>query len=142
MTAKHSAIMRSGDSNELTGTTPNQEVYRRTTSRDMNRLHRIVHSFDQAANHNLSRTGLLQARSEVIHDLAGLARANPDDPEIDTILHLLPRDRIPDLPDTPLDAVAIDEREHEHRPPLHDEPEPVARHRPRRRFHKHSVLRH
>jgi len=125
---------------ELTNTTPNQEVYRRTTSRDMNRLHRIVSNFDQAASGNMSRTGLLHARSEVIHDLAGLARANPDDPEIDTILHLLPRDRIPDLPRTPLDAIAIDEQDIEHRPALHDEPEVVARRRPRRRFHKHSVL--
>ena len=125
---------------ELTNTTPKQEVYKRTTSRDMNRLHRIVSNFDKAARGNMSRTGLLHARSEVIHDVAGLARANPDDPEIETILHLLPRDRIPDLPSTPLDAIAIDERDHEHRPLFHEEPEAVARPRPRRRFHKHSVL--
>jgi hypothetical protein len=123
-----------------TKTTPNQEVYKRTTSRDMNRLRRIVSNFDQAASGNMSHSGVLHARSEIVHDLAGLARANADDPEIQRILHVLPRDRIPDLPSDPLEAIAIDEREQKHRPSFHEEPELPPRHRPRRRFHKHAVL--
>jgi hypothetical protein len=125
---------------ELTKTTPSQDIYKRTSSRDMNRLHRIVFNFDQAASGNLSPTGLLHARSEVIHDLAGLTRANPDDPEIEKFLNLLPRDRIPDLPSSPAEAIAIDEEEFERRMPV---PEPDAEpppRRARRRFHKHSVL--
>jgi hypothetical protein len=125
---------------ELTNTTPNQDIYKRTSSRDMNRLHRIVSNFDQAASGNISPTGLLHARSEVIHDLAGLARANPDDPEIEKLLQLLPRDRIPELPSSPAEAIAIDEEEFEPRMPVPEpEVEPPPR-QARRRFHKHSVL--
>jgi hypothetical protein len=127
---------------ELTNTTPSQDIYKRTSSRDMNRLHRIVSNFDRAAGGNISPTELLHARSDVIHDLAGLARANPNDPEIETILHLVPRNRFPDLPSSPAEAIAIDDTEPEHRRRFHEEPE-VGLHprRPRRRFHRHSVLR-
>lgn len=127
---------------ELTNTSSSQDIYKRTSSRDMNRLRRIVSNFDQAASGNITPTGLSHARSEVIHDLAGLARANPDDPEIEKILHLLPRDRIPEIPSSPAEAIAIDEEEFEPRASFPDEPELQAPpRRARRRFYKHSVVR-
>jgi hypothetical protein len=47
----------------------------------------------------------------MIHDLAGLARENPDDLEIATIMAHLPKGPIPDLPTTSRDAIRLDDLE-------------------------------
>jgi hypothetical protein len=130
---------------ELTDTKPNDEIYRRTSSRDMNRLRRIIDRFDQAIDGNVPSSDLSHVRRQIIHDLAGLARANPDEPEIANIFHVLPRDRIPNLPSSPLEAIAINETEFEtefeHKIPSPKEPEPKpSPRRPRNRFYKEIVL--
>jgi hypothetical protein len=108
---------------QLTHTTPNQDIYKRTSSRDVNWLHRIINSFDQAIDGDISPSELPHVRSQVIHDLAGLARANPGDPEIANIFTLLPKDRIPALPSYPLEAISIDEIEFGHKTPSFEEPD-------------------
>jgi hypothetical protein len=126
---------------EITGTSPKQDIYKRTSSRDMNRLRRIIHSFDQAAGGNIPRFELSRIRRQVIHDLAGLARANPNDPEIAKIFKSLPKDHIPDLPTSPSEAIAIDETEFERKTPSLERPEVEGpSRRPRRRFHKRISL--
>ena len=127
---------------EITNTKRKDDIYKRTSSRDMNRLRRIITRFDQASGGNIPRSELPHIRREIIHDLAGLARANPDDPEIAKIFHLLPRDRIPGIPTSPHEAIAIDDTEFEHKPKPHDD-EPQAEptpSRPRRRFHQQMII--
>jgi hypothetical protein len=96
---------------KLTGTTQTDELYRRTTSRDVNRLRRIVAAVDQVSTSHVAGTELSSIRQQVIHDLAGLARENPDDLEIAAIIAHLPKDPIPDLPTTPIEAIAFDDKE-------------------------------
>ena len=126
---------------QLTNTTPSRDIYKRTSSRDMNRLQRIISSFDRVASSNIGPSELAQVRSQVIHDLAGLARGNPEDPEIAKIFRLLPKGQIPALPDSPTEAISMDETEFEPKGPPFAEPEvePPPR-RPRRRFHKRLAL--
>ncbi len=126
---------------QLTHTNTTKDIYKRISSRDMNRLRRIISSFDHAASGNISPSFIATTRRQVIHDLAGLARANPDDPEIANILHLLPKGDIPDLPGSLPEAIAIDESEFEHKTPVFEELEVEGpTRRPRRRFHKRVAL--
>jgi hypothetical protein len=125
---------------QITHTRPGQEIYKRTTSRDINRLHRIVSGFDKVAAGGISHKELVHIRADVIHDLAGLARANQNDPEIDKIFHFLPQNRIPDLPKSPTAAIALDEFELEHRTKPHEDVEEPPRRLRHRQFHKHIVL--
>jgi hypothetical protein len=126
---------------ELTNTTPNNDIYRRIASRDMHRLRRIINSFDQAAAGDIPSFELPHVRSQVIHDLAGLARAHPDDPEVAKIFHLLPRDHIPNIPRSPRKAIEIDDAEFEdRRPPFAGVGEPPPVRRPRRRFYRRVSL--
>jgi hypothetical protein len=125
----------------FTKTTPHNDIYTRTSSRDMNRLSRIVEGFDRAVDGDIPRSELPHIRAQVVHDLAGLARANPNDPQIANIIHALPKGHVPGLPRSPADAIAIDDAEFEHKRPDFEEPEyvPVPR-RSRRRFHKQIPL--
>jgi hypothetical protein len=125
---------------QITHTKPSQEIYKRTSSRDINRLHRIVSSFDKIAVGNVSRKEASEIRRHVIHDLAGLARENSNDPEIEKILHMLPNDRIPGLPKTIAAAIALDETEPAHRAKAHEDVEHPHRQTHRRRFHKQVAL--
>jgi hypothetical protein len=68
--------------------------------------------------------------------LAGLARANPDDPEIAKFMHLLPKKRIPNLPSTPMEAIKINQAEDRKRPVKErSETEQSVAPRRRRRYH-------
>jgi hypothetical protein len=69
---------------ELTGANSDQDIYKRTSSRDMNRLSRIVSNIDQAAD-TMQGPELTDLRTHVIHDLAALARANPNDPDVEAV---------------------------------------------------------
>ena len=135
----------------ITHTTPADHIYKRTTSRDMNRMRRIIVSFDEAAKGPLPRSELVRARSQIIHDLAELARANPDSPDIAAILHALPTELIPKLPKSAAEAIAMDEIEHQHAEftsetiqQFEQQPEPVEGEarpsRPRRRFHRRVTI--
>lgn len=99
-----------GRFHKLTDTAADQEIYKRTTSRDMNRLRRIVSNFDAISEGHVPQRELSTVRRGVIHDLAGLARANPDDPEVAEIMDHLPTDQIPNLPVTPDEAIWLDDR--------------------------------
>ena len=130
---------------KLTKTTPADHIYKRMTSIDLNRLRRIIHRFDELASGNISPSELPRIRSEVIHDLAGLARANPDDPEIAKLMKLLPKHQIPNLPLSPEGAIRIDEREWEHtKYPFTDHDKEVVQEVPighRRRYHTRIGIR-
>lgn len=123
---------------EITRTKPNQEIYKRTSSRDMNRLHRIVSGFDRVTAGNVSHREQSDIRDEVISDLAGLARANPNDPEIDKIMHLLPKRQFHELPRSAAEALAMDS--HRIRRPIYEPREERPSQPHRRRFHKHTNL--
>jgi hypothetical protein len=130
---------------QITNTKPKDNIYKRISSRDMNRLRRIITNFDRASERIISSSELPHVRNEVIHDLAGLARANPDDPEIAKIFELLPKDQIPDLPSSPPEAISIDDSESDNKAPSPEEPEPDAEPEPKprqrgRRFHKQMAL--
>lgn len=62
---------------KLTNTTPADDIYKRAIPRDLNRLRRIVAGFDEIESGNVSPLRLQSIRDGIIHDLAGLARANP-----------------------------------------------------------------
>ena len=132
---------------DLTHTTPADNIYKRTTSRDLNRLHRIVSSFDDMSQGHVPPSELAAIRRRLIHDLAGLARANPGDPEIAEVMRHLPKGPIPDLPDTPIEAIRMDEGELERGTSEGGEPRspPRAieepRRAPRRRFHQRLAIR-
>ena len=129
---------------ELTQTTAANDIYKRTTSRDLNRLRRIVAAVDQIGEGGMPRSQLSSIRSRIIHDLAGLAHANPDDAEIGKLIHLLPRRQIPDLPDTPIEAILFDEneiKEYIMADRASAERLPLELRRPRRRFHKRLSIR-
>lgn len=124
---------------ELTKTTPADDIYKRVTSRDMNRLNRIITIFDQIEAGNVPHSELPRIRKELIHDLAGLARANPNDPEIAKLMRLLPEQPIPDLPRSPTEAILAEEHEWERKeyPFLEQHGEAVEHRpiRPRRQYH-------
>jgi hypothetical protein len=130
----------------LTDTKPDDEIYKRSTSRDVNRLRRIIADFDEASKGHLPASDLTRMRRRVIHDLAGLARANPDDPEVTTLMRHLPKHPIPNLPSTPLEAIRIDDRELERAQQQGGEPSlgqgagESARRPPRRRFHTRVTI--
>jgi hypothetical protein len=96
---------------ELTDTKPTDAVYKRTVSRDVNRLRRIISAFDHVTEGRAPVTKLPSIRRQVIHDLAALARANPNDPEIADFIRSLTKDPIPDLPDAPRAAIYMDDQE-------------------------------
>jgi hypothetical protein len=132
---------------QLTNTAADDNIYTRTTSRDMNRVSRIVHSFDEAAKRQVPPSELAHVRSQVIHDLAGLARANPDSSDVTNILCILRKGPIPDLPKSPAEAIANDEIEYRYdKFPYEEHEEPdraatgVLSDRPRRRFHKRLAI--
>jgi hypothetical protein len=128
---------------QLTGAKPDHDIYKRTTSRDMNRLTRIVSSFDVASTKRLNPDELDNLRTQVIHDLAGLVRANPEDPDIEAIFHAIPRNSIPSLPRSPADAVEADAFNLQYKGHHFKEPEeeaPPRPGRPHRRFHERVAL--
>ena len=77
----------------------------------------------------------------MIHDLAGLARENPDYLEITAIMAHSPKGPIPDLPATPRDSIRLDDLELERQKELGrvrlyaPKGEEAPRRMPRHRFH-------
>jgi hypothetical protein len=127
---------------KLTGAQTDQDVYKRTTSRDMNRLSRIVWSFDVASTKRLNPHELGNIRAQLVHDLAGLVRANPDDPDVEAIFHAIPRHSIPGLPRSPADAVEADAFNFHHKTHHVRDPDeaPPRSGRPHRQFHQRVPL--
>jgi hypothetical protein len=132
----------------ITDTTSADDIYKRTMPLDINRLNRIVSNFDRIIAGHVTPPQQALIRREVIRDLAGLARANPDDPEIAAIIHVLPKGPIPDLPDSPRETIRMDEAERrkkgDHRGGdfiLEEQVERTTLARPpRRRFHKRLTI--
>lgn len=93
---------------KIRGTEPTDTLYKRTVSRDMNRLRRIVLEFDKASDGRLPPAEITEIRNRIIHDLARLVRANPNDPEIAALIDSLPGGPIRDLPHTPRNAIKMD----------------------------------
>ena len=117
------------------------------TSRDVNRLRRIIADFDEVATGHVPPSELTLVGQRMIDDLAGLARENPDDLEIATIMAHLPKGPIPDLPTTPRDAIRLDDMELERQKELGGmrlyapRGEEAPRRIPRRRFHTRIAIR-
>jgi hypothetical protein len=130
-----------GEFHKITHSVAANEIYRRTSSRDLNRLRRIVSNFDKVSNSRLSSHHLRRIRDDVVHDLAGLARANPHDPEVDQVLRALPSHEIPDLPKSVDEAIDMDRHLSRHRKPMHDdEVEKDRPHHHHRRVHANIIL--
>jgi hypothetical protein len=125
----------------VTNTTTANDIYRRTASKDLNRLRRIISNVDQIAYGHVPVSELSPLREQIIRDLAGLARANPDDTEIERLFHLLPKDRIPDFPKTPRDAVLMDvPRREPTEGPLGVRSVEERPRAPRRKFHRRFFI--
>lgn len=89
----------------VTNTAPHQIIYKRTTSRDVNRLARIMRNVDALSSGNLSRADAARIRDRIIVDLAGLARSNPDDEGVQKLMDQLPTRHLPGFPETPPEAI-------------------------------------
>ena len=94
---------------KVTHAAPAQVIYKRTVSEDVERLHRILDNCERVAR-GVPYSQMAKMRRTIVHDLAELARANPNDPEVQKIIDSLPRAIFPKLPTTPQEAIDLDRR--------------------------------
>jgi hypothetical protein len=86
--------------------------YKRTESRDVKRLYRLVQNVDllSSGHRFLPETRPRQA-AQIVTDLAGLLRSNPNEPELRGVLDIIPQtDHIPPIPRDPDEVLALDRR--------------------------------
>jgi hypothetical protein len=131
----------------ITRTTEKHDLYKRKTSRDLSRVNRIIGSFDAVEEGHLSRLERQGIRQQVIHDLAELVRSNRNDPEIAKFIELLPKGEIPDFPQTPEQALRMDQSYAHTKAPAHHVEHPRQLHdraagETHRRFHGRASIRH
>jgi hypothetical protein len=82
------------------------QEFKSTMSRDVNRLYRITTNID-ALERPTSPFEKNIIREKIITDIAGVCLANPYDEAIWNIINILPRDKIPGLPKTSDEAIAV-----------------------------------
>ena len=85
-------------------------IYRRTISRDVNRLRRIVENIDFLSSGHVPESEAVACRDAIASDIAGLHRAHPEDHSIERLLDLVPRRRIPPIPERMDGIMEMDER--------------------------------
>jgi hypothetical protein len=90
----------------VTGVKDKDIGFKRTMSRDVNRLYRITTNID-ALERPTSPFEKNIIREKIITDIAGVCLANPYDEAIWNIINILPRDKIPGLPKTSDEAIAV-----------------------------------
>lgn len=93
---------------KITGTSPSDIISKRTVPTDVNRLHRIIQNTD--VFQNLAQSNRQEFVNRINSDISGLRRSNPGDEGVQKVLDLLPGKKLPDLPRTVAEAVAMDER--------------------------------
>lgn len=122
----------------VTGITNEHILKKRTMSRDVGALYRIVRNLDGLRTSSPERQRTLKQR--IIADLARLCRSYPHDHEVLELLALLKAEELPDLPQTPQEIIAADENRRRKRQELKKEQEPITatgtKPRPRFRYEK------
>lgn len=95
---------------KITNTKSSGTIYQRTVPSDIHRLYRIVENTDYLLSGPAKSRDAAWVRDRIISDLAGFSRSNPDDDGLSVFMNALPRDKLPKLPASPDEAVALDER--------------------------------
>jgi hypothetical protein len=90
----------------VTGIKERSIRYERTTPRDVNRLLRIIQNVENPSGEIPESV----RRDAIIADLARLHRQNPDDPTIQRVIDIIPKDQAPPIPRRLEDILALDER--------------------------------
>jgi hypothetical protein len=95
---------------KITNAPPSTVISRRMISPDVNRLYRIIHNTDLLQTTRLSQPERRAITDKIISDIAGLYWSNPQDNGVQILLNNLPKEKIPELPNTVAEAVKIEER--------------------------------
>jgi hypothetical protein len=90
-----------------TGVIEEDILYRRSVSRDVNQLHRIVKNVDLLTSGHLPETEAMEYREAIASDIVALQLAHPIDYSIQRLLEVVPRRHLPFVPRNIDDLVAI-----------------------------------
>jgi hypothetical protein len=108
---------------KITNAPPSTVISKRMISPDVNRLYRIIQNTDLLQTTTLNQPERRAITDKIISDIAGLYWSNPQDKGVEMLLNGLPKEKIPELPNTAADVVKIEERRR--RSPEHRERQPA-----------------